>query len=118
MVILRLLKFVLAFYRYWTHKHADTTFSAQVIRVVIFVLVSSCSIHPIICSGEYAVFKVITFIIGSVSLTLTPYLQDKDYTVGSDGDLFEGRGYYINAVTPRGVWIFFGILCWVVSLCL
>jgi hypothetical protein len=113
---MRFLKCLLKLYFSWTKKGADHSVLGLVVRAGILIFFCLIAFLSPIHAGEYAVYKTILFIIGSISLTLTPYLQGTDHypSTGFYGADEDSIGPFINAETPGCIWIFFGLLLWMI----
>ena len=106
---------MIKYYFSWTKKGADYSLMGLLVRAAIFIFFCFLALLPPIHKGEYAVFKTILFIIGNVSLILTPYLQDKDsHSLMGFHNHGESPGPFVNAETPGCMWIFFGLLLWMI----
>lgn len=110
------LKCLFKLYFSWTKKGADHSLLGLFVRAGILIFFCLIALLTPIYEGEYAVYKAILFIIGSISLILTPYLQGTDHypATGFYGADENSSGPFINAETPGCIWVFFGLLLWMI----
>ena len=117
---MRFLKLLIAYYLYWTSEYADQTFLSLFIRVLVFVGVIVIFFADLL-ERDGDLIQAIPFLLGSISLILTPYLQGVSDSSNSsscphslsflDDDL-EVPMPVVTKPTPKIVWIILGCLCW------
>jgi len=117
---MRFLKLLIAYYSYWTSEYADQTFLSLFIRVLVFIGVIVIFFADLF-ERDGDLIQAIPFLLGSVSLILTPYLQgilkspnESKYSHLLDflDEDLEVPMSEATKFTPKIVWIVLGCLCW------